>query len=125
MLRGSTAPASVLATGQMATFAVGDDGDLRSGARWPDPRFTDNGDGTVNDALTGLMWTQDAGLLANATWTNALASIQAMNAGTGVFGFTDWRLPIARELRSILDYLRCLGSERRQSRARSRICERL
>jgi len=33
---------------------TGQDGSLRAGVGWPDPRFTDNGDGTVTDRLTGL-----------------------------------------------------------------------
>lgn len=58
----------------------------------------------MRDRLTGLMWTQDASLLVKATWDNALADIRAMNSGSGTFGYTDWRLPNARELRSLLDY---------------------
>jgi hypothetical protein len=34
---------------------TGQDGDLRKGVSWPSPRFTDNGDGTVTDNLTGLI----------------------------------------------------------------------
>ena len=40
-----------------------DDGLLRAGIEWPAPRFTDNGDGTVTDSLTGLMWLKDGGCL--------------------------------------------------------------
>ncbi len=32
---------------------------------WPDPSFTDRGDGTVKDNLTGLIWLKDANCLAN------------------------------------------------------------
>ena len=32
----------------------------KRGVDWPSPRFTNNGNGTVTDNLTGLMWTQDA-----------------------------------------------------------------
>ena len=39
---------------------TGQDGDIQAGVAWPNPRFTDNGDGTVTDNLTGLMWTQNA-----------------------------------------------------------------
>ena len=48
--------ALVPATGQTDSVAAGDDGDLQKGVPWPDPRFTDNGDGTVTDHLTGLIW---------------------------------------------------------------------
>ena len=63
--------------------------------------FYDNGDGTITDKATGLMWTQnDDG--NGMTWPEALN--YAENA---VFaGHTDWRLPNAKELQSILDYSR-------------------
>lgn len=35
---------------------TGQDGDLQKGAAWPDPRFTNQGDGTVRDNLTNLVW---------------------------------------------------------------------
>jgi hypothetical protein len=61
--------------------------------------FVDNGDGTVSDNATGLMWSQDdngEGL----SWEAALA--YAENATTA--GYDDWRLPNAKELQSIADY---------------------
>ena len=41
---------------------TGQDGEIQAGVAWPSPRFTDNGDGTMTDNLTGLMWTKDANL---------------------------------------------------------------
>ncbi len=38
---------------------TGQDGEFQKGAPWPVPRFTDNGNGTVTDHLTGLMWLKD------------------------------------------------------------------
>ena len=38
----------------------GQDGELQKGVAWPNPRFTDNGDGTVTDNLTGLIWLKHA-----------------------------------------------------------------
>ncbi|MGA9347827.1 MAG: hypothetical protein WBW48_03355 [Anaerolineae bacterium] len=35
---------------------TGEDGELLKGVTWPSPRFTDNGNGTVTDNLTGLIW---------------------------------------------------------------------
>lgn len=61
--------------------------------------FVDNGDNTVTDKATGLMWSQDdsgEGFL----WEDALA--YAENAT--VAGYDDWRLPNAKELQSIADY---------------------
>lgn len=87
-------------SGQQVSYASGDDGDLRHGRSWPTPRFTDNGDGTVTDLLTGLMWTNNADQ-ANGTvdWETALARSSACNEGK----YTDWRLPNRRELESLLD----------------------
>jgi hypothetical protein len=61
--------------------------------------FVDNGDGTITDQATGLMWTQnDSGQALD--WQNALDSAENL-----VFaGYNDWRLPNIRELQSIVDY---------------------
>jgi len=53
-------PAPVPKTGQTTSYATGDDGDLEKGVAWPDPRFMDNGNGTVTDNLTGLIWLKNA-----------------------------------------------------------------
>jgi hypothetical protein len=66
--------------------------------------FTDNGDGTVNDNATGLMWSQDdSGVALN--WEEALAWVETQNAAN-YLGYNDWRLPNAKEMQSILDYNR-------------------
>ena len=60
---GKTPPAPVPKTGQTTSFAKvakGDDGNLMSGVAWPNPRFTDNNDGTVTDNLTGLIWLKNS-----------------------------------------------------------------
>ncbi len=46
----------VAKTGQTISYAASDDGDIKPGVPWPNPRFTDNGDGTVTDNLTKLIW---------------------------------------------------------------------
>jgi len=62
-------------------------------------QFVKNGDGTVTDLATGLMWQQaDDGVGRN--WTNAM--IYAKNLRLG--GYSNWRLPNPKELQSILDY---------------------
>ncbi len=53
---GSNPLVNLAATGQTTTYAAGDDGALRKGTAWPEVRFTVNGDGTVTDHLTGLIW---------------------------------------------------------------------
>jgi hypothetical protein len=66
--------------------------------------FHDNGDGTVTDRATGLVWSQsDSGKGLN--WQDALAWVQARNAEK-YLGHADWRLPSAKELQSIVDYTR-------------------
>lgn len=105
-------PARVPKTGQTTSYATGDDGALERGVAWPNPRFTDNGNGTVTDNLTGLMWMKNADAgndCAGAdtgpeTWADALASAAACNAGAGYAGYTDWRLPNVRELHSLVHY---------------------
>ena len=67
-------------------------------------KFVNNGDGTITDQATGLMWSRnDSGTGLN--WLNALAYAQAQNAAN-YLGHNDWRLPNAKELQSIVDYTR-------------------
>ncbi len=66
--------------------------------------FHDNGDGTVSDRATGLMWSK-ADSKTGMNWEAALAWVQARNA-EGYLGHDDWRLPSAKELQSIVDYSR-------------------
>lgn len=61
--------------------------------------FVDNGDGTVSDTATGLMWSQDDNG-EELYWQDALA--YAENAEEA--GYSDWRLPSIKELQSIADY---------------------
>ncbi|MBF0496362.1 MAG: DUF1566 domain-containing protein [Deltaproteobacteria bacterium] len=67
--------------------------------------FLDNGDQTITDKATGLMWSKsDSGSAMN--WEAALAWVQTKNAAN-YLGRNDWRLPNAKELQSIVDYTRC------------------
>jgi len=63
--------------------------------------FANNGDGTINDDATGLMWAQ-ADSIVGMDWSNALAYAEASTLA----GHTDWRLPNTKELQSIVDYTR-------------------
>ena len=60
--------------------------------------FTDNGDGTVTDSATGLMWQQAD--MSGLDWEDALAYADTLTVG----GYDDWRLPNVKELQSIVDY---------------------
>jgi len=100
--------ASVPKTGQVTSYYPKDDGDLEEGVAGPNPRFTDNGDSTIVDNLTGLIWTKDNCGTEDMTWEAALEYIAGMNAGTNQnFNHTDWRLPNVRELQGLIDYERC------------------
>ncbi|MBF0565047.1 MAG: DUF1566 domain-containing protein [Nitrospirae bacterium] len=91
---------------KIACAGTGQDGDIKAGVAWPNPRFTDNGDQTITDKLTGLMWTKNANLAGEKTWQQALDYVTSMNTGSGTYGYTDWRLPNRKELRSPVDYSR-------------------
>ncbi|MCU0579330.1 MAG: DUF1566 domain-containing protein [Desulfobacterota bacterium] len=108
---------------------TGEDGHLRAGVVWPEPRFVDNQDGTVTDQLTGLIWLQDANCLATrypafdndgtsgdgrVTWQRALDFVREINADTypdcGA-GQSDWRLANINELESLMN----AGAERQDT----------
>lgn len=97
-------------TGQTTVFELGDDGDLQKGVAWPDPRFTDNGDGTITDNMTGLLWLEKNSCLSGVNWTSALDQVD--NLASGQCSLTDgsqagdWRVPNIRELLSLVDYSR-------------------
>jgi uncharacterized repeat protein (TIGR01451 family) len=90
---------------EISCTGTGQDGEIRAGVAWPNPRFTDNGDDTILDNLTGLMWTKDANLPgAMLTWQDGLDYVAGMNAGTYPnFGYTDWCLPNVDELESLIN----------------------
>ena len=114
-------PAPVEKTGQSLCYdnadnpinctGTGQDGEYQKGVALPNPRFTDNGNGTVTDNLTGLVWLKDANCsLFNPplTWDDALKVIDTQLAD-GHCGLTDgsvqgdWRLPNYKELISLVD----------------------
>ena len=96
--------AGVPRTGQTTSYRTGDDGDLEKGVAPPSPRFTDHGNGTVTDNLTGLMWVKAPHDLTDnsgtKTWDNAIDFCNGLTFA----GHSDWRLPNVRELQSLIDY---------------------
>jgi hypothetical protein len=66
--------------------------------------FSDNGDGTITDNATRLMWAQDDNGEA-ILWQDALTWVQEKN-NENYLGYNDWRLPSVKELQSIVDYSR-------------------
>jgi hypothetical protein len=109
-------------TGQTISYMAGDDGALQKGVAWPEPRFTDNNDGTVADNLTGLVWLKDVNCIktkypsfdndgysgdGRVTWQHALDFVAGINNGAYIncaAGYSDWRLPNKKELFSLIDY---------------------
>ena len=74
---------------------------VRSNREYGINDYVDNGNGTVTDDATGLMWMRaDSGNPMN--WQEALAYAENMEYE----GYSDWRLPNAKELQSIVDYSR-------------------
>ena len=114
-------PAATWRTGQVNCFDeggteidcmdTGQDGDWQAGAPWPAPRFTVNGDGTVTDELTGLVWSEDAFVpgppacnpAAIKSWNGVHEYIACLN-DRAFQGHTDWTFPNLTQLSSLVDY---------------------
>ncbi len=62
------------------------------------PVFTDHGDGTVTDEVTGLVWQKQTDATTRS-WSSALTYCEGLTLG----GLADWRLPNVKELRSIVN----------------------
>jgi len=89
--------------GEIPCAGTGQDGEIQAGVARPDPGFTDHGDGTITDNLTGLMWTKNANLLGGTTnWQQALDYANSLTLA----GYSDWRLPNRKELYSLQDFSR-------------------
>jgi len=104
---GTNPRVTLAATGQRTTYVTGDDASVNQGVAWPQTRFTDNGDGTITDNLTGVVWLKDAGCFNPTTWSTALNEVQ--NLSSGACGLNDgstagkWRVPNLSELESLID----------------------
>ena len=121
-------PAPVAQTGQTSCYDLdvniiscegsGQDGEYQSGVPLPNPRFTDNLDGTVTDNLTGLIWVKDhacaflndpdAVPARNPDWQMALDQISLL--GDGNCGLSDgsqpgdWIMPNVNQLMSLYNW---------------------
>jgi hypothetical protein len=83
-------------TGQSISYTTtpGEDADYTINS----PLYTDNGNGTITDNVTGLMWQKVDG--GEMTFENASSYCKTVTLG----GFNDWRLPTGNELFSINIY---------------------
>jgi len=101
-------PAPVERTWQSPSYAYGDDGYYHKGVSWGSGRFTINGNGTVTDNLTGIIWLKNANCWGQLTWSQALTYANGLM--NGECGLTDgsspggWRLPNVKEMTSLIDY---------------------
>ncbi|HYC57249.1 MAG TPA: DUF1566 domain-containing protein [Candidatus Binatia bacterium] len=102
----------------MPSHSVPDDGALRTGGPLS---FVDNGDGTITDTNTGLMWEKkgfeisgDHSAETTYAWSSDtsgtiwdwIGRLNDDNGGAGYAGHDDWRVPNRRELDSIVDFSR-------------------
>ena len=103
---GQTGCFNVVGTG-ISCAGTGQDGAIVAGVT-ASPRFTDNGNGSVTDRVTGLTWLKNANCFNVQTWTAALNDANSL--ASGACGLTDgsaagtWRLPNIREIQSLIDY---------------------
>jgi hypothetical protein len=114
----SCASGRLPATGQTTCYTIddlndptdcvnttGEDGNVRAGGALS---YTDNGDGTITDNNTGLVWERKGGpgtaSGAPYTWADTQAYIARLNTSPCLAGHCDWRLPTLWELLGIMNY---------------------
>jgi len=64
------------------------------------PSYTDNGDGTITDNVTGLMWQQSYADGEKMTFDESFGYADSLVLG----GHDDWRVPTIKELYSLMDF---------------------
>ncbi|MCK6381302.1 MAG: DUF1566 domain-containing protein [Leptospiraceae bacterium] len=95
-----------LKTGQTVVYSVGDNGTNQTGIS---RSYTDNGDGTVTDNATGLIWQKcsvgktgsdcSGGSASTMNWDTAISTCSGLS-----FAGKTWRLPSMQELETLPDY---------------------
>ncbi len=76
-------------------------------------RFIDNGDGTIKDTKSGLIWIKNPHtdlpepFKSYMTWKDAIQACKDLSFA----GKKDWRLPSVEELRELVDYTRAAGND--------------
>jgi len=74
---------------------------VRGSERYGENSLVDNGDETISDTATGLMW-QKSDNGGGVSWESAINYCENLSLAN----HSDWRLPNAKELHSIVDYTR-------------------
>ncbi len=107
-ITGTLSAYSMPKTGQTTSYTANDDGAYQKG--FTGTRFLDNGDSTITDNATGLMWMKCSvgqsgvgcatGGYSTPSWDGAIVACEASTIGT----HTDWRLPNIFELYSLLNF---------------------
>jgi hypothetical protein len=104
----SGATVTLQATGYYIPYAPGDDGTIAAGVALPTTRMIANGNGTVTDSVTGLVWLQQASCpQLQGTWSASVTAVNALQSGQ--CGLTDgssagqWRMPNRKEMESLAD----------------------
>lgn len=99
------APTQAETTAYLRTH-IADTGDAILRAA-PTPRFVDQGDGTILDTVSNLIWLKDANCFGTQEWTSAMEKADAL--ASGQCGLSDgsrardWHLPYVQELRAVVD----------------------
>ena len=76
------------------------------GATEPAMSMTSNGDGTVTDLITGLVWeARDESAVSAVSWEAAITFCEGLDYS----GKTDWRLPNIKELSTLIDLTKSTG----------------
>ncbi|MBI5740870.1 MAG: DUF1566 domain-containing protein [Nitrospirae bacterium] len=102
---------------EIVCAGTGQDGDIRAGVAWPEPRFVvtycnasapcadqssdcdaDPSTDVMTDNLTGLMWPRN-GSLSGGYWNQAIDYANALT----LCGYSDWSLPNVNELESLVN----------------------
>jgi hypothetical protein len=110
----STYATRIPQTGQKISYLIGDDGFWQAGLELPLERYRDDGNGTITDTLTGLVWLKNNVCLTEwYQWRDAVDAVNAFSDNNSVYCDLadsskpgDWRLPNVLELHSVVDYSR-------------------
>jgi len=106
-VRGSVHGAVKLqASGLFVGYQAGDDGTVQTGVPLVGSRFIENGNGTVTDSQTGLVWMKQVDCI-KGDWPTVVATARTL--ASGQCSLTDgstagqWRVPNRKEMQSLAD----------------------